>query len=135
MEARWAHNPKVVGSNPTPATKKDEASPIRLAFSFAPEKSFNNIAMADKVTDPNFQSTIVALQKLSQADREAIISALQAQPSSLLEKPADGIIDWQYELMLRVLADGTINPEAFIYLAYYYTRVFHHSQSRFLILS
>ena len=21
MEARWAHNPKVVGSNPTPATK------------------------------------------------------------------------------------------------------------------
>ena len=24
VEARWAHNPKVVGSNPTPATKESE---------------------------------------------------------------------------------------------------------------
>jgi hypothetical protein len=32
VEARWAHNPKVAGSNPAPATKKDEASQIALAF-------------------------------------------------------------------------------------------------------
>jgi hypothetical protein len=24
--ARWAHNPKVVGSNPAPATKKEKAA-------------------------------------------------------------------------------------------------------------
>ena len=26
VAARWAHNPKVVGSNPTPATKKEMGS-------------------------------------------------------------------------------------------------------------
>lgn len=42
VEAGRANNPKVVGSNPTPATKKDAANPIGFAFSFAPEKSYNN---------------------------------------------------------------------------------------------
>ena len=82
MEARWAHNPKVVGSNPTPATNENEASQLGLAFSFAPEKSYNNIDMANKVTDPNLQSILAALQKLSQADREIITQALQSKPSS-----------------------------------------------------
>ena len=34
--------PRVVGSKPAPATKKDEANPIGFAFSFTPEKSYNN---------------------------------------------------------------------------------------------
>jgi len=34
VEAGQANNPKVAGSNPAPATKKDEASQIALAFSF-----------------------------------------------------------------------------------------------------
>jgi hypothetical protein len=49
VEARWAHNPKVVGSNPTPATKEDEANPTGFAFSFAPERSYDNIAMNNEV--------------------------------------------------------------------------------------
>ena len=49
VEADRAHNPKVVGSNPTPATKENEASQLALAFSFAPEESYNNIAMNNMV--------------------------------------------------------------------------------------
>jgi hypothetical protein len=70
VEARWAHNPKVVGSNPTPATKENEASQLGFAFCFSPENSYNNIAMNNEVTDPNLQSILAALQKLSQADLE-----------------------------------------------------------------
>lgn len=66
-----------------PATKENEASQIGLAFSFAPEKSYNNIDMANKDTDPNLQAILVSLQKLPQADREVIAQALQSKPSSL----------------------------------------------------
>jgi len=108
VEARWAHNPKVAGSNPAPATKINEASQIGLAFSFAPEKSYNNIDMDNEVDGTNLQSILAALQKLSQADRRVIAEALQSKPSSLLEKPMDGYEDWINELRLRGLADGTI---------------------------
>src|SRR4030042_5048712 len=39
--ARRAHNPKVVGSNPTPATKKTEAEQQCSAFLFSEEKCVN----------------------------------------------------------------------------------------------
>jgi hypothetical protein len=31
LVARWAHNPKVVGSSPAPATKREKGQ-LRLAF-------------------------------------------------------------------------------------------------------
>jgi integrase/recombinase XerD len=108
VEARWAHNPKVAGSNPAPATKENEADSIESAFSFALEKSYNNLAMESKVNGSNLKSVLAALQKLPQADRQRIIEALQSKPSSLLEKPADGYNDWQNELRLRGLASGTL---------------------------
>jgi integrase/recombinase XerD len=92
VEARWAHNPKVAGSNPAPATKADKADSIESAFSFAPEK----------------QSIIADLQKLPQADRLIIAQILQSKPANLLEKPIDGYDDWRSELRLRGLSEGTI---------------------------
>ena len=108
VEARWAHNPKVAGSNPAPATKKFEADQIGSAFIFSPEKQYNSLVMESKVTDPNLQAILTALQKLSQADREKIIEALQPKPSGLLQNPGEGYEDWRNELRLRGLAEGTI---------------------------
>jgi hypothetical protein len=108
VEARRAHNPKVVGSSPTPATNEIEAGQIGSAFSFAPEESYNNGMANSQVDDSNLQSILTALQKLSPADRQAVIQALQSGPVSILEKPADGVGDWQNDLRLRGLAEGTI---------------------------
>ena len=35
--ARWAHNPKVVGSNPTPATKGNPSAKLKGFFIFTNE--------------------------------------------------------------------------------------------------
>jgi len=64
--------------------------------------------MASKVTDPNLQAILTALQKLSPQDRQIIIEALQSKPSSLLQTPGEGYEDWRNELRLRGLAEGTI---------------------------
>ncbi len=36
VAARWAHNPKVAGSSPVPATKKDSSSDLMGSFLFLP---------------------------------------------------------------------------------------------------
>jgi hypothetical protein len=64
--------------------------------------------MESKVSNSNLQSVLTSLQKLSQTDRQRIIEALQSKPSSLLGKPGDGYNDWQNELRLRGLTQGTI---------------------------
>lgn len=46
-----------------PLPMKDEASSIGLAFNFAPEKSYNDIAMNNKVHGSNLQSIIAALRR------------------------------------------------------------------------
>ena len=38
LVARWAHNPKVVGSSPTPATKEDSSSDLMGSFLFIPSE-------------------------------------------------------------------------------------------------
>jgi hypothetical protein len=45
VEARWAHNPKVAGSNPAPATKEIRALAVKSwrFFVFIPEKSYNGM--------------------------------------------------------------------------------------------
>jgi integrase/recombinase XerD len=111
--ARRAHNPEVVGSNPTPATnpENENVQPEKLdisLFTLPPEQSYNDIVMASKTDDSNLQSVLTALQKLSPADRQAVIQALQGGPSNQIEKPANGVPDWQSELKLRGLAEGTI---------------------------
>jgi hypothetical protein len=64
VEAGQANNPKVAGSSPAPATKKDEADSIESAFCFGSDKSNNNIVMNNKATDPNLQSILISLQEL-----------------------------------------------------------------------
>ena len=39
--ARWAHNPKVVGSNPSPATKEDSSVKTTGEFSFSGSQPLN----------------------------------------------------------------------------------------------
>jgi hypothetical protein len=109
--ARRAHNPEVVGSNPTPATKEDNHTALQengglYSFIFQPEpepdRCYTDI-MASKADNSNLQSILSALQKLSPADRQAIIQVLQSGPASLLKKPGNGINDWQSELKLKQL--------------------------------
>ena len=99
--ARRAHNPEVVGSNPTPATNEINEAHLKddglFSFTFEPERCYNNI-MASKADNPNFQSILNALQKLSPAEKQAILQTLQSGPASILKKPADGVPDWQSEL-------------------------------------
>ena len=105
-----ARCPEVVGSNPTPATNEIKSPSDKgglYSFTFEPERCYNNI-MASKADSSNLQSILTALQGLSPADRHAIIQALQSGPASLLKKPGDGINDWQSDLRLRGLAQGTI---------------------------
>jgi hypothetical protein len=55
FKAGRVNNPKVVGSNPTPATKEKEASQIGLAFSFTPRSLIiNNINIAMAIWDFHF---------------------------------------------------------------------------------
>jgi integrase/recombinase XerD len=64
--------------------------------------------MASKADSSNLQSILTALQKLSPADRQILIQALQSGPASLCKKPIDGYPDWQSELRLRGLTEGTV---------------------------
>ncbi len=41
LVARWAHNPKVVGSNPTPATNKIKDLRQRKSFFYAQKGRFD----------------------------------------------------------------------------------------------
>ena len=43
LVARWAHNPKVVGSSPTPATREDSSSDLMGSFLFVPSEVLLNI--------------------------------------------------------------------------------------------
>ena len=40
MEARWAHNPKAVGSSPTPATNRKRSLVKRLLLFFSNKLTF-----------------------------------------------------------------------------------------------
>jgi len=64
--------------------------------------------MASKADNSNLQSILTALQKLSPADKQVLIQVLQFGPKSILKKPADGVTDWQSDLRLRGLTEGTI---------------------------
>jgi integrase len=109
--ARRAHNPEVVGSNPTPATKDTNAAPqeIEGLFSFHLRPDiYNGDIMGSKKNEPNLQSILTTLQKLSPSEKQAVLQMLQSGPASILKSPADGLQDWQSDLKLRGLADGTI---------------------------
>jgi hypothetical protein len=109
--ARRAHNPEVVGSNPTPATNEIHTALQEngglYSFQLEPERCYNTI-MASKADDSNIQSILNALQKLSPADRQAILQTLQSGPKSILKTPTDGVQDWQSELRLLGLTEGTV---------------------------
>ncbi|MGD0794697.1 MAG: tyrosine-type recombinase/integrase [Dehalococcoidales bacterium] len=64
--------------------------------------------MKNKASGSNLQTILTDLQALSPADRQAIAQMLQSGPASILKKPGDGVTDWQSELRLRGLAEGTI---------------------------
>jgi integrase len=71
-------------------------------------RSYNIIRMKNKADGTNLQTILTDLQALSPADRQAIARMLQSEPASILQKPGDGVTDWQSELRLRGLAEGTI---------------------------
>ena len=94
--------PEVVGSNPTPATKVNTNTALQEnggLYSFQPEleRCYTNV-MASKDDSSNLQSILSALQKLSPADRQAIVQTLQSGPASILKTPGDGLQDWQSDL-------------------------------------
>ncbi len=80
VAARRAHNPKVVGSNPTPATKdKSEAEQKCPAFSIS--------------TNNDLQSLLLSILNLPQADRQLLGSLLKSKPASNLVIPCYGVVD------------------------------------------
>ena len=96
MAARRAHNPKVVGSNPTPATNRDtKADPRRSAFSVS--------------RDNDLQALLLSVLQLPLGDRQLLSSLLQSKPASILALPCDGIPDWQNELNMRGLSPRTVS--------------------------
>ena len=48
LVARWAHNPKVIGSSPVPATEGDRSSFLTACSFFIPSHSFDNSAITEK---------------------------------------------------------------------------------------
>jgi len=96
VAARRAHNPKVVGSNPTPATNEEMKAEQKCPAFFISE---NN----------DLQSLMLSVLKLSQTDRQLFNSLLQSKPASILNMPSDGIVDWQNDLNIRGLSPHTVD--------------------------
>ncbi len=106
MVARRAHNPEVVGSNPTPATNF-------FTLSFEANSGIIKPEMTDKVDGTrdgaiSLNSILISLQALSPAERAQLVSVLQSGSQSLLSSPSEGIEDWQNALRLQGLSEGTI---------------------------
>ena len=101
--ARRAHNPEVVGSNPTPATNPS-------AFTFEAKSGIINPDMTAKVlgTSSNLPNILTELQALSPEEKAQLISVLQSGSQSLLSSPGEGIGDWQNAKRLEGLSEGTI---------------------------
>jgi len=95
VAARRAHNPKVAGSNPAPATKKNK-KPVSQEAGFFVSK------------DNNLSGLLSKISKLSSADMQLLGSLIQSKPASILATPSDGIKDWQNELNIRGLSPRTI---------------------------
>ena len=95
MAARRAHNPKVAGSNPAPATKKNK-KPVSQEAGFFISK------------DTNLSGLLSKISKLSPADIQLLGSLIQSKPASILATASDGVRDWQNELNIRGLSPRTI---------------------------
>ena len=54
--ARWAHNPKVGGSSPPPATKKESGNFFRILFSFPPSALWRTSRRV--IRNPYFRSQL-----------------------------------------------------------------------------
>jgi site-specific recombinase XerD len=95
VAARRAHNPKVVGSNPTPATKLNIGAEQKCsAFSVS--------------KDNDLQSLLLSILQLPLSDRQLLDSLIKSKPASTLTSPCDGILDWQNELNIRGLSPRTV---------------------------
>jgi len=66
--------------------------------------------MTSKVTgtNPNLNAILTNLLALSPEDKAQLISVLQSGSQSLLGSPGEGMGDWQNELRIRGLAEGSI---------------------------
>ena len=85
--ARWAHNPKVIGSNPVPATQKESSSIlVGISFLSSPEPFFCNFVFQFKEMKP---------KKNKHIDFTAII-----------EKSDDGWYVGQLEELPEVISQG-----------------------------
>jgi site-specific recombinase XerD len=105
--ARRAHNPEVVGSNPTPATKQ-------VTLSFEANSGIINPEMTNKVSGTTSGATslntiLTALQTLSPKEKAQLVAVLQSGSQSLLGSPGEGMEDWQNALRLQGLSEGTVN--------------------------
>ena len=117
MAARRAHNPKAVGSNPTPATKLNlscfttgdytghllQGNEVNIE---APVSKSNRGFSVSKEID--LQSLLRLILNLPQTDRQLLSSLLQSKTASILSSPSDGILDWQNKLSIRGLSSHTI---------------------------
>jgi len=96
VAARRAHNPKVAGSNPAPATRSI-TKPVSQEAGFFVSK------------DNNLSGLLSKISRLSQDDIQLLGTLIQSKPASILVTPADGIQDWQNELNIRGLSQHTID--------------------------
>jgi len=93
--ARRAHNPKVAGSNPAPATKSI-IKPVSQEAGFIVSKGNDLSGLLSKIA------------QLPQSDRQLLGSLIQSKLASILATPADGMQDWQNELNIRGLSPRTV---------------------------